>query len=101
MISNDLSRRRLLLALGATTFGGGLIMPGQRAWAQGTDAPVKLLLGSHMEYLQALAPAYAAAYGPTPEVELVTTGTRACAKPPGWTPRHRRIGIRWLGRGTS
>tara|TARA_R110002072_G_scaffold150941_3_gene299621 strand:+ start:1005 stop:2300 length:1296 start_codon:yes stop_codon:yes gene_type:complete len=73
MISNDLSRRRLLLALGATTFGGGLIMPGQRAWAQGTDAPVKLLLGSHMEYLQALAPAYAAAYGPTPEVELVTT----------------------------
>jgi multiple sugar transport system substrate-binding protein len=42
------------------------------AYAQSAD-PVRLLLGSHMDYLQALAPGYAAAFGPTPEVELVTT----------------------------
>ena len=35
--------------------------------------PVSLLLGSHMDYLQALAPAYAEKYGVTPSIETVTT----------------------------
>jgi len=73
MLSTDLTRRRLLLALGATTFAGALHGPAGRALAQSNDGPVKLLLGSHMDYLQALAPKYGAAYGPTPDIELVTT----------------------------
>ena len=73
MLCNDLTRRRLLLAAGATAFGGSLLGPTGRVLAAGNSDPVQLLLGSHMDYLQALTPAYAEAYGPEPTVELVTT----------------------------
>jgi multiple sugar transport system substrate-binding protein len=65
-------RRRVLLGLGMAALAGGWAGSGRWAMAQSRD-PVRLLLGSHMDYLRALAPAYAAAFGPTPEIELVTT----------------------------
>jgi multiple sugar transport system substrate-binding protein len=68
----EADRRKVLLGLGATALAGAWPGSARLAFAQSTD-PVRLLLGSHMEYLQALAPAYAAAFGPTPEIEMVTT----------------------------
>ena len=68
----EADRRKVLLGLGMTAFAGAWAGSARWAAAQSSD-PVRLLLGSHMEYLQALAPAYAAAFGPTPEIELVTT----------------------------
>jgi multiple sugar transport system substrate-binding protein len=68
-----LDRRRVLMGMGTAALAGGAISNVQWAVAAGTADPVKLLLGSHMDYLQALAPAYAAAFGPTPSIELVTT----------------------------
>jgi len=65
-------RRKVLLGLGMTALAGGWAGSARWAMAQSRD-PVRLLLGSHMEYLQALGPAYASAFGATPEVELVTT----------------------------
>lgn len=73
MICNNPTRRRLLLAAGASAFGGSLLGPMGRALASGNSDPINILLGSHMDYLQALAPAYADAYGPEPSIELVTT----------------------------
>jgi multiple sugar transport system substrate-binding protein len=72
MLCTGLNRRRVLLGMGASALATG--MTGTARWAHAADnGPVKLLLGSHMEYLQKLAPGYAAKFGPTPEVELVTT----------------------------
>ncbi|MEQ8400261.1 MAG: sugar ABC transporter substrate-binding protein [Roseitalea porphyridii] len=74
MLCKGIDRRRLLLSMGAAAMTGGLWSSTRLASAQqGNSEPVKLLLGSHMEYLQKLAPDYAAAHGPTPEIELVTT----------------------------
>ncbi|MBO6637869.1 MAG: sugar ABC transporter substrate-binding protein [Roseitalea sp.] len=74
MFYKEMDRRRLLLSMGAAAMTGGLLSSTRMTWAQqGNSDPVKLLLGSHMEYLQKLAPDYAAAHGPTPEIELVTT----------------------------
>ena len=73
MICTCPTRRRLLLAAGASAFGGSLLGQVGRAIASGNSEPIKILLGSHMDYLQALAPAYAEAYGPEPSIELVTT----------------------------
>ena len=73
MICTSPTRRRLLLAAGASAFGGSLLGQMGRALASGNSEPIKLLLGSHMDYLQALAPAYAEAYGSEPSIELVTT----------------------------
>ncbi|QBK30726.1 ABC transporter substrate-binding protein [Roseitalea porphyridii] len=74
MLCKGIDRRRLLLSMGAAAMTGGLLSSTRLASAQqGNNEPVKLLLGSHMEYLQTLAPDYAAAHGPTPEIELVTT----------------------------
>lgn len=68
----ETDRRKVLLGLGITALAGGWAGSARWAHAQSSD-PVRLLLGSHMDYLQALAPAYAEAFGPTPEVELITT----------------------------
>ncbi|MCC5972692.1 MAG: extracellular solute-binding protein [Rubellimicrobium sp.] len=68
----ETDRRKVLLGLGMTALAGGWAGSARWAQAQSSD-PIKLLLGSHMDYLQALAPAYAEAFGPTPEVELITT----------------------------
>lgn len=74
MLCRGMDRRRLLLSMGGAALTGGLLSSTRLAWSQqGNADPVKLLLGSHMEYLQQLAPAYASAHGPTPEIELVTT----------------------------
>ena len=74
MLGKDWNRRHVLLGMGAAAMTTGLLSTTRRATAQGGNAdPVKLLLGSHMGYLQKLAPAYAAQFGPTPEIELVTT----------------------------
>ena len=74
MLCNGISRRSLLLSIGAATMTGGVLAPSRFAWGQGGNTdPINLLLGSHMEYLQKLGPAYAEAYGAAPEIELVTT----------------------------
>lgn len=73
MTLSAIDRRRVLMGMGAAVFAGAPISSMQWAVAAGNADPVKLLLGSHMDYLQALAPAYAQAFGPTPSVELVTT----------------------------
>ena len=74
MLCYGSSRRKLLLSMGAATLTGGLLSSTRMSWAQSSNTgPIKLLLGSHMEYLQNLAPDYAEVYGVTPEIELVTT----------------------------
>ena len=74
MLYRELNRRRVLLGMGAAAMTTGLLSSTRLAMAQGKNSdPIKLLLGSHMEYLQKLAPAYAKQFGPTPEIELVTT----------------------------
>jgi multiple sugar transport system substrate-binding protein len=67
------SRRRFLKLAGSTAVASTLL--GFRpsfALAQDTR-PLSLLLGSHMDYLQALTGDYQERYGVTPSVELVTT----------------------------
>ncbi|UCH28044.1 MAG: sugar ABC transporter substrate-binding protein [Trueperaceae bacterium] len=66
--------RRDFLKLAGTTAVASTLMGFQpsRALAQNSSA-VSLLLGSHMDYLQNLAPDYEAEYGVSPSIELVTT----------------------------
>ena len=74
MLYNDLNRRRVLLGMGAAAMTVGLLSSTRLAMAQSRNSdPINLLLGSHMDYLQKLAPSYAEQFGPTPEIELVTT----------------------------
>lgn len=64
--------RRDLLATGAAGAIGSMLPTW--AWAQaGNTSPVSLLLGSHMDYLIALAPKYKELHGVEPKIELVTT----------------------------
>lgn len=69
-----LRRRGFLAGLGAASFaGGGLVSPhGVRAQTAAAG-PLRLLLGSHMDYLQELAGDYAARHGIDPAVDLITT----------------------------
>lgn len=73
MLNRTFSRRRFVQLAGATAAAGSLVGM-QRAWAQGGNAdPVKLFLGSHMDYLTRLTGDYAASFGTEPSVETITT----------------------------
>lgn len=75
MTFRKLQRRGFLGGLGAAAFAGGAMSPASLLMAQtgGNRDAVRLLLGSHMNYLQALTGAYAELYGTEPSVDLVTT----------------------------
>lgn len=68
-----LHRRGFLGGLGAASLGGGLGMPWGALAQSGNTGPLRLLLGSHMNYLQELAGDYAARFGVEPTVDLITT----------------------------
>jgi multiple sugar transport system substrate-binding protein len=74
MLKRRFTRRQFLKVAGGTA-AAGTLLGFHSAWAQtqGNTGPISLLLGSHMDYLQNLAPEYASRYGVTPAIELVTT----------------------------
>lgn len=75
MTFRKLDRRGFLGGLSAASIAGGSLLPSSHLRAQtavNTDS-VRLLLGSHMGYLQNLTSAYAALYGTEPTVDLITT----------------------------
>lgn len=75
MSLRGLQRRGFLGGLGAAAFAGGAFSPAAmlRAQANGNIDPVRLLLGSHMDYLAALTDAYAERFGAQPTVDMITT----------------------------
>ena len=73
-MKKKISRRKFINKTGSVALAGTLLsqVGFNYAFAANND-PMSLLLGSHMDYLQALAPNYADKYGVTPSIELVTT----------------------------
>ena len=73
-MSRKLSRRKFIRRSSSLALSSALISKfGFNYALAANNDPVTLLLGSHMDYLQALAPAYAEKYGVTPSIETVTT----------------------------
>ena len=73
-MKKKISRRKFINKTGSAALAGTLLsqVGFNYAFAANND-PMSLLLGSHMDYLQALAPNYADKYGVTPSIETVTT----------------------------
>ena len=68
------TRRKFINKTGSIAVAGALMSQvGFKYAIAANKDPVTLLLGSHMDYLQALAPAYADMFGVTPTIETVTT----------------------------
>ena len=73
-MKKKISRRKFINHTGSAALAGTLLSQvGMKYAFAANTKPVSLLLGSHMDYLQALAPAYAEKYGVTPSIETVTT----------------------------
>ena len=73
-MKKKISRRKFINHTGSAALAGALVSQvGMKYAFAANTKPVSLLLGSHMDYLQALAPAYAEKYGVTPSIETVTT----------------------------
>ena len=73
-MKKKISRRNFINKTGSLAFAGALVSQVGFKYALAANKdPVTLLLGSHMDYLQALAPNYAEMYGVTPTIETVTT----------------------------
>ena len=73
-MKKKISRRKFINHTGSAAIAGALVSQvGMKYAFAANTKPVSLLLGSHMDYLQALAPAYAEKYGVTPSIETVTT----------------------------
>ena len=73
-MKKKISRRKFLNKTVTAAQAGTLMSQVGFKYAFGANNDsVSLLLGSHMDYLQALAPAYAEKYGVTPSIETVTT----------------------------
>ncbi|MDE0111008.1 MAG: sugar ABC transporter substrate-binding protein [Albidovulum sp.] len=66
-----MNRRHLLMGLGGAALAGNWASVARSA--TGNTDPVKLLLGSHMDYLVNLLPSYEREFGVMPAVEQVTT----------------------------
>ncbi|MDE0303312.1 MAG: sugar ABC transporter substrate-binding protein [Albidovulum sp.] len=66
-----MNRRHLLMGLGGAALAGNWASVARSA--TGNTDPVKLLLGSHMDYLVNLLPSYEKEFGVMPAVEQVTT----------------------------
>ncbi len=71
MLNFGMNRRHLLMGLGSATLAGNWHAVARAA--SGNSDPVKLLLGSHMDYLVKLLPGYEATFGVLPTFEQVTT----------------------------
>lgn len=73
-MNHKLSRRHFIQLTGGSIAAGSLLSI-QSAWAQEqlNNDPVRLFLGSHMDYLVRLTDDYAALYGIEPTVETITT----------------------------
>ncbi len=71
MLYSNIDRRSLLAGFGCATLAGSWASVASAA-AMNKD-PVKLLLGSHMDYLIKLLPAYEEEFGILPTFEQVTT----------------------------
>ena len=69
MIYTGIDRRQLFIGAGCSALASQWGLP---AWAANSD-PVKLLLGSHMDYLMNLLPSYEAEFGVLPTFDQVTT----------------------------
>ena len=73
-MKKKISRRNFINKTSSLALAGALVSQVGFKYALAANKdPVSLLLGSHMDYLQALAPNYAEMYGVTPTIETVTT----------------------------
>ena len=73
-MSKRISRRKFLNNTGSIVVAGTVISKFGYNFASAANTdPISLLLGSHMDYLQALAPKYSDKFGVTPSIETVTT----------------------------
>ncbi|PPR46058.1 MAG: hypothetical protein CFH16_00076 [Alphaproteobacteria bacterium MarineAlpha5_Bin6] len=73
-MSKKITRRKFINKTGSAALAGALVSQfGYNFALAANKDPVSLLLGSHMDYLQALAPKYSEQFGVTPSIETVTT----------------------------